>query len=158
MSTLIEHSYYWALLAYRSSRLEVFCKITVLRNFEKLTGKHLFQSLFFNKVEACNRNFLNSHRLFCTTSIYGNCTCCQMVNEHVEWSYNTILVFFFLHIQCQKKEHCFFFHWYTSIFSDVKTCFPKISLKIKFLEIQKTNISLQKFAWEFPKILKTAFS
>ena len=29
---------------------EVFCKNDVLRNFAKFTGKHLCQSLFFNKV------------------------------------------------------------------------------------------------------------
>ena len=34
----------------RSSRTEVFCKKGVLRNFAKFTGKHLCQSLFFNKV------------------------------------------------------------------------------------------------------------
>ena len=34
----------------RSSRPEVFCKKRVLRNFTKFTGKHLCQSLFFNKV------------------------------------------------------------------------------------------------------------
>ena len=34
----------------RSSRLEVYCKKDVLRNFAKFTGKHLCQSLFFNKV------------------------------------------------------------------------------------------------------------
>ena len=34
----------------RSSRLEVFWKKGVLRNFTKMTGKHLCQSLFFNKV------------------------------------------------------------------------------------------------------------
>ena len=33
----------------RSSRPEVFCKKDVLRNFAKLTEKHLCQSLFFNK-------------------------------------------------------------------------------------------------------------
>ena len=43
----------------RSSRPEVFCKKDVLRNFVKFTGKHLCQSIFFNKVaglspEACN--------------------------------------------------------------------------------------------------------
>ena len=35
---------------FRSSRPEVFCKKGVLRNFTKFTGKHLCQSLFFNKV------------------------------------------------------------------------------------------------------------
>ena len=44
---------------FRSSRPEVFCKKSVLINFAKFTGKHLCQSLFFNKVaslrpKACN--------------------------------------------------------------------------------------------------------
>ena len=34
----------------RSSRREVFCRKGVLRNLAKFTGKHLWQSLFFNKV------------------------------------------------------------------------------------------------------------
>ena len=36
----------------RSSRPDMFCKkgVGVLRNFTKFTGKHLCQSLFFNKV------------------------------------------------------------------------------------------------------------
>ena len=34
----------------KKSRMEVFCKKGVLRNFAKITGKHLCQSLFFNKV------------------------------------------------------------------------------------------------------------
>ena len=37
-------------LAYRSRRPEVFFKKSVLRNYVKFTGKHLCQSLFFNKV------------------------------------------------------------------------------------------------------------
>ena len=41
---------------FRSSRLDVFCKKGALRNFAKITGKHLCQSLFLNKVarEAYN--------------------------------------------------------------------------------------------------------
>ena len=35
---------------YRSCRPQVFCIKGVLRNFIKFTGKHLCQSLFFNKV------------------------------------------------------------------------------------------------------------
>ena len=34
----------------RNSRHEVFCKKGALGNFAKFTGKHLRQSLFFNKV------------------------------------------------------------------------------------------------------------
>ena len=37
-------------LQYRSSRPEVLCRKGVLRNSGKFTGKHLCQSLFFNKV------------------------------------------------------------------------------------------------------------
>ena len=33
-----------------SNRQEVFCKKGILRNFAKFPGKHLCQSLFFNKV------------------------------------------------------------------------------------------------------------
>ena len=36
--------------AFGSSRLEVFCKKGVLRNFAKFTGKHLCQSLFFKRL------------------------------------------------------------------------------------------------------------
>ena len=34
----------------RSSRPEVFCKKSIVRNFTKFTEKHLRQKLFFNKV------------------------------------------------------------------------------------------------------------
>ena len=34
----------------RSSRPEVFCKKGVRKKFAKFTGKHLCQSLFFDKV------------------------------------------------------------------------------------------------------------
>ena len=45
--------------SYRSSRPQVFCKKGVLKNFAKFKGKHVCQSLFFNKVaglrpKACN--------------------------------------------------------------------------------------------------------
>ena len=34
----------------RSSRLELFCKKVVLKNSAKFIGKHVCQSLFFNKL------------------------------------------------------------------------------------------------------------
>ena len=42
---------------FRSSHPEVLRKKDVLKNFAKFTGKHLYQSLFFNKVaslQACD--------------------------------------------------------------------------------------------------------
>ena len=54
--------YFEGVLINRSSRPEVFCKKGVLKNFTKFTGKHLCQSLFFNKVAGLNKvqyNFLS---------------------------------------------------------------------------------------------------
>ena len=45
-----DRSLKWQNITYRSSRPDVFCKKGVPRNFTKFTGKHLCQSLFFNKV------------------------------------------------------------------------------------------------------------
>ena len=47
----------------RSSRPDVFCKKGVLRNFTKFTGKHLCQSLFFNKVAGLRPETLLKKRL-----------------------------------------------------------------------------------------------
>ena len=47
-----------------SSRPEVFCKKGVLRNFTKFTGKHLCQSLFFNKVAGLRPATLLKKRLW----------------------------------------------------------------------------------------------
>ena len=51
----------------RSSRPDVFCKKGVLRNITKLTGKHLCQSIFFNKVAGlCKKRGVFSE--FCEMS------------------------------------------------------------------------------------------
>ena len=48
----------------RSSRPEVFCKKGVLRNFTNFKGKHLCQSLFFNKVAGLRPATLLKKRLW----------------------------------------------------------------------------------------------
>ena len=53
----------------KSSRPEVFCQKSILRNFVKFTGKHLFQSLFFNKVAA-----LRPATLFKKRQTLAHCT------------------------------------------------------------------------------------
>ena len=50
---------------YRSSRLEVFCRKGVLRNFEKFAGKHLCHSLLFNKVGGLRTVALLKKRFWC---------------------------------------------------------------------------------------------
>ena len=47
----------------RSSRPEVFCKKGIIRNFARFTGKHLSQSLFFNKVADLRPTTLVKKRL-----------------------------------------------------------------------------------------------
>ena len=47
----------------RGSRLEMFCKKGVLRNFAKFIRKHLFQSLFFNKIAGMRPATLLKKRL-----------------------------------------------------------------------------------------------
>ena len=42
---------------------EVFCKIGVLKNFAKFTGKHPCQSFFFNKVAGGACNFIKKETL-----------------------------------------------------------------------------------------------
>ena len=46
-----------------TSRPVVFCKKCVLKNFAKVTGKHLYQSLFFNKVSGLRPATLFKKRL-----------------------------------------------------------------------------------------------
>ena len=53
VSSFIIVGYVWQI--FRSSRPEVFCKKGALKNFAKFTGKHLCQSLFFNKVAGLSR-------------------------------------------------------------------------------------------------------
>ena len=49
---------------FRSSRLEVFCRKGVLRNFAKFIGKHLCQSFFFDKVAGLRSATLLKKRLW----------------------------------------------------------------------------------------------
>ena len=49
---------------FRSIRPNVFCQTGVLRNFAKFTGKHLCQSLYFNKVAGLRPATLLKKRLW----------------------------------------------------------------------------------------------
>ena len=49
---------------YRSSCPELFCQKVVLENFAKFTGKHLCQSVFFNKVAGLSPATLLKQRLW----------------------------------------------------------------------------------------------
>ena len=56
--------FFYVNITCRSSRPYVFCKKDVYRNFTKFTGKHLCQSLFFNKVAGLRAANLLKKRLW----------------------------------------------------------------------------------------------
>ena len=60
---------------------EVFCKKGDLKNFAKFTGKHLCQSLFFNKVNSLGPSTLIKKRFFSATfaKIFNN----TLFTEHL---------------------------------------------------------------------------
>ena len=77
----------WSLLSMksRSGRPEVFCEKSVLRIFTQSTGKHLCQSLFFNKVAGLN--FIKKE----TLAQVFSCEFCEISKntffiEHLWWS------------------------------------------------------------------------
>ena len=66
----------------RNSCPEVFCEKGVLRNFAKLTGKHLCQSLFLNKVAGLSLFSQNtSGGCFCRT--FFTCLCSDVHSTKV---------------------------------------------------------------------------
>ena len=69
----------------RSSRLEVFCRKGILRNFAKFTGKHLYQSVFVNKVVGC-ANLLKKRLLQWWFSInFAKFLRAPFLTEHLLW-------------------------------------------------------------------------
>ena len=61
------------------SRTGMFCKQGALRNFTKFTGKHLCQSLFFNKVEGLRK------RLRCFPVNFAKFLRTPLFIEHLWW-------------------------------------------------------------------------
>ena len=72
---------------YRSSRLEVFCRKGVLRNFEKFTGKHLCQILLFNKVAGLRTVTLLKKRFWyrCFPVNFPKLLKTPSITEHLRW-------------------------------------------------------------------------
>ena len=55
----------------RSSRSQIFCKVGALIDFAKFTGKHLYQSLFFNHLEASRLQIVK--KIIKKETSYGLC-------------------------------------------------------------------------------------
>ena len=71
----------------RSSRLEVFCKKGVLKDFTKFTEKHLCQSLFLSKVAGLRPVTLLKKRLWhrCFPVNYPKFLRTPFFTEHLWW-------------------------------------------------------------------------
>ena len=76
-------SLYSSTVAFRSSRLEVFCEKGVLRIFAKFRGKHLCQSLFFNKRDLQLKKKLWNRYFF--SVIFANFRRTPFIAEHFGW-------------------------------------------------------------------------
>ena len=76
----------------RSSRLEVFCRKDFLRHFAKFTGKHLCQSLCFNKVADLRPATLLKKRFWhrCFPVNFAKFLRTTLFTQHLRW----LLLFF----------------------------------------------------------------
>ena len=66
---------------------DVFCIKGILRNFAKFTGKHMFQSLFFNKVAGLRPVTLLKKRLWhrCFPVNFAKVSRTLSFTEHLRW-------------------------------------------------------------------------
>ena len=78
---------HFIICSYRSSRPEVFCKKGVLKILAKFTGKHLCQSLFFNKVAGLRPATLFKKRLWymCFPMNFSTFLRTPFFIEHLWW-------------------------------------------------------------------------
>ena len=85
----------------------MLCKNSVLRIFAKFTGKHLYQSLFFNKVAGLRPATLSKKRLWhrCFPLNFAKFLRTPFFTEHTRW----LLLFFSLllpnlySLRCETK-------------------------------------------------------
>ena len=84
-------------LQYKSSHKRCSVKKGVLRNFAKFTGKHLCQSLFFNKVLRTPFSQNKSGRLFLNI-LYSR----KYIFSQVELVHSSVKCISFMHRGCLK--------------------------------------------------------
>ena len=85
----------------RSSCPEVFCKKGVLKHFAKFTGKHMCQSLFFNKVAVLKKETLAQLfscefcKIFRNTFFYRTPLVAAFDLSHILWWLSLYYNFYF---------------------------------------------------------------
>ena len=124
----------------RSSRPKMFCKKCVLRNFTKLTEKHLCQSLFFNKVSD-----------FKPTTLLKKVTLAQVFScELCEISKNTFfdriprVVAFKFQALSFRKPKLLYFSQIGNVFKKCHSCPQKFDKNLAVIICSKFN-ELSKF-------------
>ena len=129
------------LLNFRSSRPEVFCKKGVVRNFAKFTGKHLCQSLFFNKVAGLRpTTFPANFAKFLRTPCFI---------EHLRW----LLLKFVRRCLDKLKWLVLFDYFFDVRHSLLKGRLPFFILKTKAQELYRNYCELKEKAGEKPEVL-----
>ena len=120
-------------LVLRCSRAKVFYKKGVLRTFEKFTGKHLCQSLFFNKVAGPRPATLSKKRLWhrCFLVNVAKFQTILFLKEHLRWLLLGSETFSYLR---EKNEE-------------------EVTVRKEELEIRKRKIERQRFNKQMQRVL-----
>ena len=116
----------------RSSRLEVFCRKGVLKNVAKFRGKHLCQSLFFNKVAGLRRNFAKFLRA-------------PFFTEHRRWLLLDVFVINLIYLRCRFNCCCKAAHLGCLQRSWLRLCLPAIAASMSSFIIIWLSVNINKF-------------
>ena len=131
-----------------SSRPEVFCKKSVLRNFAKFTVKHLRQSLFFNKVAG-------PEHLLVTASVMSNILEFKIYGPRATFMNNFLKS---LLINCRRQRQPLEVFWRISQISQEKTCDGiSVLLKLQALNFIKKRLQHSCFPVKIRKFKRTLF-
>ena len=81
---------------YQKQPPEMFCNKGVLRNFAKFTGKHLCQSIFFNKVAGLRPATLLKKKLWhrCFPVNFAKFLRTPFLTEHLRWLFLLYYTFY----------------------------------------------------------------
>ena len=84
----------WNRFIFRSSRLEVFCRKGILRNFTEFTEKHLCQRLLFNKVAGLRPATLLKKALWhrCTEHLFYRTPALRWLLLYIQISFKFVQI------------------------------------------------------------------
>ena len=118
-STIKSNSVLLCYVRVRSSCQEVFCRKSVLIDFAKFTRKHLWQSLFFNKVAGLRPATLLKTRLWhrCFPVNFAKFLKTSLLTEHLRWlplAFQNESILYISRSSRSKQAQCLKFKWTVS--------------------------------------------